>query len=247
MSEVLNFGHAPNSPRFRLIAGSTPAPILPSADTGLKTLAIISDRALDRECLAQSLITHGLDMDVDLFSSVDDWRRTADKVHSGMLINIGRSNVGDEALIGDLKGLASDFPGLPVVILAESRDVRQMLRAFEVGVQGYISSAIGLNVCIGAISLALAGGAFISAEDLNDLRQFLSVAEVRERSRAAMFTQREVDVINALTKGKPNKIIAYELNLRESTVKVHIRNIMKKLNARNRTEVIFKMSGLFNQ
>ncbi|MNE26255.1 CsgBAC operon transcriptional regulatory protein [compost metagenome] len=60
-----------------------------------------------------------------------------------------------------------------------------------------------------------------------------------------MFTQREVDVINALTQGKANKIIAYELNLRESTVKVHIRNIMKKVDAKNRTEVIFKISDLF--
>ncbi len=51
--------------------------------------------------------------------------------------------------------------------------------------------------------------------------------------------------INALTQGKPNKIIAYELNLRESTVKVHIRNIMKKVGAKNRTEVIFKVSDLF--
>jgi len=48
-----------------------------------------------------------------------------------------------------------------------------------------------------------------------------------------------------LTQGKPNKIIAYELNLRESTVKVHIRNIMKKVGAKNRTEVIFKISDLF--
>jgi len=247
MSEVLTFGHTPNLPKFRVIAGAKPAEILRKQDNQLRTLAIIDDRALDRECLAQSLLAHGLDMDVELFSSVDAWRRTAEEMHSGILINIGRNDFCDDALIKDLKGLAADFPGLPVVILAESRDVRQVLRAFEVGVQGYISSEIGLNVCVGAISLALAGGAFISAEDLNDLRQLLAVAEVKERNRAAMFTQREMDVINALTKGKPNKIIAYELNLRESTVKVHIRNIMKKLNARNRTEIIFKISDLFKE
>ncbi len=46
--------------------------------------------------------------------------------------------------------------------------------------------------------------------------------------------------------GKANKIIAYELALRESTVKVHIRNIMKKLKVHNRTEVIFKLNELFS-
>jgi DNA-binding NarL/FixJ family response regulator len=44
--------------------------------------------------------------------------------------------------------------------------------------------------------------------------------------------------------GKANKIIAYEMELCESTVKVHIRNIMKKLHASNRTEVAFKLRGL---
>lgn len=211
----------------------------------LRKLAIIDDRALTRECLAQSLIAHGLEMDVELFPSFESWRKTSDFLHSGLLINIGKNDFLDDAFVHDLKNLISDFPGLPVVILAENPDIRQVLRAFEVGVQGYISSAIGLTVCVGAIALALAGGAFISAEDLNDLRQLLLVAEKKERHKATLFTQREADVIDALTQGKPNKIIAYELNLRESTVKVHIRNIMKKLNARNRTEIIFKISDLF--
>ncbi|WP_136625483.1 response regulator transcription factor, partial [Mesorhizobium norvegicum] len=56
-----------------------------------------------------------------------------------------------------------------------------------------------------------------------------------------MFTIREAAVVEALKKGKANKIIAYELNLCESTVKVHIRNIMKKLKATNRTEVAYKL------
>ncbi len=44
--------------------------------------------------------------------------------------------------------------------------------------------------------------------------------------------------------GKANKVIAYELKMRESTVKVHVRNIMKKLNAKNRTEVAFMANEL---
>ncbi len=244
---IPTYGHRPNLSKFRVVARARPAEIATRTDRDTRKLAIIDDRALDRECLAQSLIAHGLDMDVELFSSVDSWRRAPGGAHAGILINIGRGDVYNDSFLRDLKDLISDFPALPVVILAENRDLKQVLQAFEVGVQGYISSAIGLPVCVNAISLALAGGAFISAENLSDLRQLLAVAEKRERRRAAMFTQREADVIDALTQGKPNKIIAYELNLRESTVKVHIRNIMKKLNARNRTEIIFKISDLFRQ
>jgi DNA-binding NarL/FixJ family response regulator len=65
------------------------------------------------------------------------------------------------------------------------------------------------------------------------------------RSFTGMFTLRQAEVVKALRRGKANKIIAYELNLRESTVKVHIRNIMKKLKATNRTEVAYKINDLF--
>jgi DNA-binding NarL/FixJ family response regulator len=51
-------------------------------------------------------------------------------------------------------------------------------------------------------------------------------------------------VLAELGHGKPNKMIAYELGMRESTVKVHIRHIMKKLNARNRTQVVLMTSAV---
>jgi DNA-binding NarL/FixJ family response regulator len=217
-----------------------------SLDMEVSKLAIIDDRALDRECLAQSLIAHGLRMNVELFSTISQWRKAANTTHAGVLINIGCGSFCETSFVSDVRQLVADHPGLPVVILAENRDLRQIMQAFELGVRGYISSAIGLSVCVGAISLAVAGGVFISAENLDDLRQLLAVAENRERRRGEIFTDREMDVIDALTKGKPNKIIAYELNLRESTVKVHVRNIMKKLQARNRTEIIFKISAMFD-
>jgi DNA-binding NarL/FixJ family response regulator len=69
------------------------------------------------------------------------------------------------------------------------------------------------------------------------------------RSGAEMFrcsqpfglvTARELTVIRAIQQGKSNKIIAHELNMCESTVKVHVRNVMKKLKAKNRTEAAIK-------
>ena len=228
-------------------AASTKSVLLDYAPTvGALKLAIIDERTLERECLAQSLIAHGLDAEVELFSSVEAWLDCADIRCAGVLINLGRGNFCDEPTVRRVKRIIENHPSIPVIILSENRDLKQTLSAFEAGVKGYISSSMGLSVCVGAISLALAGGSFVSAESLSDLRALLMTAEERERKRAALFTGREAEVIDALTQGKPNKIIAYDLNLRESTVKVHIRNIMKKLNARNRTEAIFKMSGILN-
>jgi two-component system, NarL family, nitrate/nitrite response regulator NarL len=55
---------------------------------------------------------------------------------------------------------------------------------------------------------------------------------------ASILTAREAEVLAALQKGYPNKWIAHHLNLSENTVKAHIRNIMRKLHATNRTEAV---------
>jgi DNA-binding NarL/FixJ family response regulator len=58
--------------------------------------------------------------------------------------------------------------------------------------------------------------------------------------RPCRFSPRQIQVLERLNQAKQNKVIAYELGMAESTVKVHIRHIMKKLNARNRTQVVLK-------
>ena len=61
-----------------------------------------------------------------------------------------------------------------------------------------------------------------------------------------MVTPRELAVIRAIRNGKSNKVIAYELGMCESTVKVHVRRIMKKLNAKNRTDAVMKSETALN-
>ncbi|MBS7739701.1 MAG: response regulator transcription factor [Chelatococcus sp.] len=68
---------------------------------------------------------------------------------------------------------------------------------------------------------------------------------VSKNNGNSLFTVRQAAVVGALRQGKANKRIAYELNMQESTVKVHVRNIMRKLKAKNRTEVAVLTHELF--
>ncbi|MCQ4632350.1 MULTISPECIES: response regulator transcription factor [Shinella] len=185
-------------------------------------------------------------MTIVLFNSIETWMAKYAEASSGVLINVGSHDVTEPRIEEEIRTLLTRFPDLPVIILSDSHDLRQVLTALELGVRGFIPSAVGIAVCVKAISLALSGGIFISTESLPELRRLMSVADQQERKRAEIFTYREEDVIAMLKLGKANKIIAYELDLQESTVKVHIRNIMKKLKVRNRTEVIFKLNELFD-
>jgi len=100
---------------------------------------------------------------------------------------------------------------------------------------------VKIRVAVEAVGLACAGGIFVPANALLAMREMIHARASSVRPLSGVFTTREAAVVEALRKGKANKIIAYELNLCESTVKVHIRNIMKKLKATNRTEVAYKL------
>jgi DNA-binding NarL/FixJ family response regulator len=87
-------------------------------------------------------------------------------------------------------------------------------------------------IAVEAVRFVLAGGTYVPVDCLDCPR----VAATPPAAPGAV-TNRELAVVRAIQQGKSNKIIAYDLNLCESTVKVHVRNIMKKLKAKNRTDV----------
>lgn len=212
-----------------------------------KSLVLLDSRALDRECFAHSLRSHDIGMEVLAFRSIDEWRVERD-IHSPLaviVLNIGGRKITEVA--SELTTLTAEFIDVPVVVLAEADDLSQILVALEYGIRGYIPASVGIDVCVEAINLAMAGGTFVPASSVMAMRKFIGSGSEVARPMAGMFTQRQEEVVRALRQGKANKIIAYELNLRESTVKVHIRNIMKKLKATNRTEVAYKISKMFPQ
>jgi DNA-binding NarL/FixJ family response regulator len=158
-----------------------------------------------------------------------------------LLCALGRNH--DSAEIErDLLALSESGSKAPVVILSDIDDVNRMQKAFELGVRGYIPTNVPLDVALSALRVVEVGGTFVPASSLFEFRtQSACAATPRLEPRATMLTARQIAVGEAIRQGKANKQIAYELDMRESTVKVHIRNIMKKLNAKNRTEVAVKI------
>ncbi|MGC4026280.1 MAG: response regulator transcription factor [Mesorhizobium sp.] len=212
-----------------------------------RVLALIDPRALDRECFAQSIRSHDASTGIVPFASVENWKQARDQHSqvSAILFNIGGRRVTDLTVGDELAKLASEFKSIPVIVLADTDDLAQIFKALEYGARSYIPTSVGITVCIEAIGLALAGGVFVPASSIMAIRQMLTTQNDAARQMAGIFTGRQTEVVEALRRGKANKIIAYELNLQESTVKVHIRNIMRKLKASNRTEVACKINDMF--
>jgi DNA-binding NarL/FixJ family response regulator len=201
---------------------------------------------LDRECLTQALIRRKIGLKVLDVGSVEEWRAQHDQHPplGAVLFDLGNRKVTDAEEMKSIVKLAAELGKVPVVILGDSDDFQQILKALECGAKGYIPTSVDIGVCAEAIELAVVGGVFIPASTILAIKHLIEPGSTETRELVDMFTPRQAAVVNALRKGKPNKIIAYELQLRESTVKVHIRNIMKKLKATNRTEVVYKINDL---
>jgi DNA-binding NarL/FixJ family response regulator len=210
------------------IAQNTPQPAA--------RILLIDSRTLARECLARCLQNAYDAAQVHSFASVADCL-AADPGGEVLLVLYGihHHRASEREIEQHLTCLRQSF-GAPVVVLADLESADRILEALERGARGYIPSSVSLEVAVKATLLVWAGGTFVPASSLIGLP---GSAEGTRSLGAGGFTPRQLAVLHRLRQGKANKIIAHELRISESTVKVHVRNIMQKLKATNRTEVAF--------
>lgn len=207
----------------------------------LATIAIIDRRALGRETLMQALASTGGRFRGRAFADVGEWETSPDRSDTSLiLLECGAASHGQPSFENELRHLVDAHPDIPVIVMGESEDPHQVGEILALGARGYIPTSVSLSVAIGAFGLAMAGGIFVPTSVLRTSGREQPAPSQSVHSMLGL-SERQAAVADAVALGKPNKIIAHELGLCESTVKVHIRAIMKKLQARNRTEVAFKL------
>jgi DNA-binding NarL/FixJ family response regulator len=159
-----------------------------------------------------------------------------------MVFAIGNTSMRGPEVLGQITWLRQHLPRVPLVLLMDRDDMDDIGEAMAQGVRGIITTGMELSEAGAAIQCVAAGGIFVPAGIL------VNFAQDRQRpsddgpseNKDELFkslTPRELEVLTLLRKGKPNKIIAHELDIRESTVKVFVRRIFSKLRAGNRTEL----------
>jgi DNA-binding NarL/FixJ family response regulator len=165
--------------------------------------------------------------------------------------------VSREAASVQIAALRARCGGAPIGVVAADERAAAATGLGALGVAGVVSFADGVAVAAAAIRLMSVGGHCLppesapseprpaaggSARDRQPTARLAGGRGPRERRAplAGALTARESAVLSVLREGRQNKIIAFELGISESTVKVHLRNIMKKLHASNRTQVALR-------
>jgi len=148
---------------------------------------------------------------------------------------LGQGTSGDSVEIAER--VVESLDGTRVMLLA--RDGDKLLPALRAGVTGYILSSAGVEELLEAVDLVADGGVFVSRSLAGGLvKELLAASELQEEAKAPVgdcpLSQREREVARHVALGATNKEIAERLIMTENTAKVHVRNILEKLELPNK-------------
>lgn len=140
------------------------------------------------------------------------------------------------------------FDGVPVAMLSGEQDASLIRASIAEGAMGFVPKSASPQVLMAAVRLMLAGGVYLPTHVL--LTEPCLPVNRRTASasdgapNAAGLSDRQLEILLKAVQGKPNKVIARELNLAEGTIKAHLSAAFRMIGANNRTEAVFKAAQL---
>jgi DNA-binding NarL/FixJ family response regulator len=180
-----------------------------------------------------------------------------------LILAVGGASILGRDNLRSLKVLRALSPDIPIVIVSDNADSDEVAAALDLGTQGFLHTEMTPELAMQAFSFILSGGSYFPPSAMRQLqsrsevgqdpgfvnavgmidpdqKQFLAMRATGvlddNESRGSTLTARQKAVLEHLRQGQPNKLIARRLGMTEATVKVHVRQIMRKLGAANRTQ-----------
>lgn len=138
----------------------------------------------------------------------------------------------------------------PVLMLTMSHDENHLAEALRNGAQGYLLKDMEPDELLPALRDAVAGKNVVSQEMVGSLTRIVQGRRQPEKPTTSApiekLTPREKEILRHLADGLSNKEIGRELGISDGTVKLHVKSILRKLNARSRVEaaVIATQQGI---
>lgn len=160
-----------------------------------------------------------------------------------VLLDIDLPGVDGLTALPSLRELA---PTVPIVVLSGSEASSHVKLALDNGAVGYIPKSCSSHEMLSALRIVLQGDVYIPPKLLGKLGESaLSLAVCCNSDNSqTMLTARQIEVLELMSRGLPNKSIAKTLDLAEGTVKLHVAAILRALGARNRTEAVVEAARL---
>lgn len=195
---------------------------------------IADDHSMVREGIKQLL---ELDGDIIVRSEANNGKQCIElldeKQTDVLLLDINMPNMNGLQV---LQYIRESKKKVKVLILTIHNEVEYLVRAVEIGVDGYVLKDSDSTVLKKAIFSVNRGETFIQPELAPMLKAKLDERNSATTNYDDALTKREIEVLKLLAEGLFNKEIAYMLDISEKTVKNHVSNIFKKINVSDRTQ-----------
>lgn len=194
---------------------------------------LADDHVLMREGIRQLLEFDG---SIEVIAEANDGEECIEKlktVHPQILlldINMPKKN-GIEVL----QEIKNKNINVKVLILTVHGEIEYLLKAVDIGVDGYILKDSESSELKKVINAVINGESYIQPKLIPALNNRLVARDV-DKDKIDLLTARELEVLIQVANGKFNKEIATSLNISERTVKNHISNIFKKIEVSDRTQ-----------
>ncbi|WKB52219.1 response regulator [Eleftheria terrae] len=181
-----------------------------------------------------------------------------------VLLDLALGDANGFDLLADLR---QTYPALPVVVISASDRTSDVIRAIDMGAMGFVPKRASNDTLCEALRLVMAGSVYVPPMSMGmDSGLEAAAPGVPGQARASVggvaaqanyqtqpslaslgLTPRQTDVLALLLQGKPNKLIARELNLSVETVKDHVAAVLRALGVNSRTQAVLAVSQITQQ
>jgi DNA-binding NarL/FixJ family response regulator len=222
-----------------------------STKLGVDTLSIclIDGDRFTLDCISEAFLTGYAGVALRSFATVESFLSARIPEFDIVIYHSHEADLSGPYVPRAVSAIRRAFPTIPLVILSGAKDAqhpRTIRTTLRCGANGIIDTRTTcLATAVTVIRFVSAGGTHAPLGQLLSAKSD-HLRALSDEGRTTRLTPRQEAVLSHLLQGKANKLIAYELGMSESTTKVHVRNIMRKLGATNRTQAVYKAHSLWD-
>jgi DNA-binding NarL/FixJ family response regulator len=207
-------------------------------------ILVVDDHPLMTDAIRLALLTLDPTIEVEVLGSLAQALSRAEGAPEPdlALLDLG---LPDCSGLEALERFRSAVPQVPVVVVSGAADAASIVGALDLGAMGYIPKTSPKDVLLNAVRLVVSGGIYVPVEALKAQDPPGPGREPAATRPAELgLSPRQVEVLELLLKGLPNKLIARRLDISENTTKIHVSAVLRALGVATRTQALIAASRL---
>ena len=204
-------------------------------------ILVVDDHPLYRSGVVYTLQNTGMDVQVVECSALEAAFQRLDAGLQADLMILDLQMPGYTGL-DSVRAVRNRRPDVPVLVLSGNEDPAVVRECIELGAFGFVAKSAPSDQFHAALTRVLAGGVYLPPASLSVGSPATRAQQDAWSRLGTHLTGRQRQVLLGIVQGKPNKVIARELGLSDTTVKSHVAHILDALVVSNRTEAVYALA-----